>query len=271
MTTSILSTAALWANGNSSKAGGGFDARLGNSIRYNSPNMSGFTGELQYSTRDSSGNTTQLPAGGDNGDHTSELRHANVVGAGGFYNNGPLNLGIAYERNNKVRGAGLNDDAWTVAGAYDLGTVMGGWGLRLGAVYEREKFDAATGGDVKRDFWGVSATVPVGAGRFYAFYGQTGNGKGSAADGTVIGVGTSATATSPANPSPGDVVKGPHTKARQWELTYSYNLSKRTMFYGGYVKVQNEENARYSFNINQYSIGTGGDPGGFVLGMVHLF
>ncbi len=50
LTTSILSTAALWANAPSSKTQGGFDARLGNSIRYDSPNISGFTGSIQAST-----------------------------------------------------------------------------------------------------------------------------------------------------------------------------------------------------------------------------
>src|SRR5512141_1799469 len=43
LTTSILSTAALWAQGPIAKTAGGFDARLGNSIRYDSPNFSGFT------------------------------------------------------------------------------------------------------------------------------------------------------------------------------------------------------------------------------------
>jgi predicted porin len=264
LTTTIFSTAAIWANGNNNKAANGFDARLGNSLRYNTPNIAGFTGEFQYSTRDSSGNTTQTPNGGDNGDHASELRHANVISVGGFYNNGPLNVGLAYERNNKVRGADLNDDAFSIAGAFDLGTIMGGFGLRLGAVYEKLKYETPTG-DVKRDFWGVSATVPAGSGRFYGFYGQSGDGKGSAVDGTVVGTGLFN------NPAVGDVVKGPNTKGKQWEISYSYNLSKRTMLYGGYVKIINAEKARYSFNINSYSIATGGDPGAVVLGMVHFF
>ncbi len=56
LTTSVLSTAAIWAQGPLSKVQGGFDARLGNSIRYETPPLGGFIGELQYSTRDSSGN-----------------------------------------------------------------------------------------------------------------------------------------------------------------------------------------------------------------------
>src|SRR5207248_1030523 len=100
LTTSILSTAALWAQGPLNKAQGGFDDRTGNSLRYDSPNFSGFTGALQYSTRDSSGNADS----GSNGDHTSELRHANVVGGNLIYANGPWNAGVAFEHNKDVRG-----------------------------------------------------------------------------------------------------------------------------------------------------------------------
>src|SRR6516165_2876345 len=66
LTTSILSTADVWAQGNLSKGQGGWDARTGNNIRYDTPNWSGFTAAFQLSTRDDSGNTTQTPYGGDN-------------------------------------------------------------------------------------------------------------------------------------------------------------------------------------------------------------
>jgi len=44
------------------------------------PNFMGFTAAVQYSTRDDSGNTTQTPNGGDNGDHPSVVNHAYVIG-----------------------------------------------------------------------------------------------------------------------------------------------------------------------------------------------
>src|SRR5262249_60257508 len=75
LTTSILSTADVWAQGNLNKGQGGWDARLGNSLRYDSPNMAGFTFAFQASTRDSSGNTTGTPYGGNAGDHPRENRH----------------------------------------------------------------------------------------------------------------------------------------------------------------------------------------------------
>jgi predicted porin len=250
LTTSILSTAAIWAQGPLSKVEGGFDARLGNSIRYETPPLGGFTGELQYSTRDSSGNADSA----NNGDHLSELRHANVVSIGSFYSKGPIDLGVAYERNHNVRFANTTDDALSIAAAYDFGTIAGAVGLRVGAVYERLTYDTPTG-DLKRDFWGISATVPAGGGSIYAFWGRAGNGKGGAVDGTAIG----------------GLTKGADSASEQWELSYSYSLSLRTLLYAGYVKLNNRANASYTFNINDYSTAQGGRPTGIVFGMAHFF
>jgi predicted porin len=265
--TSLLSTAALWAQGPQSKGAGGFDARLGNNVRYDMPNINGFTAALQYSTRDSSGNAdANASIAGDNGDHASELRHANVIGGNVIYANGPLQAGVSFERNNKVRGPSLDDTDWTIDGAYDFGTIMQGFGLRLGAVYENTKYETPTG-DLKRDFWGVSGTVPVGGGKVYLFYGHAGNGKGGAADGTTVG----------------GLVKGPESASKQWEISYSYSLSPRTLLYAGYNKINNDCNAKYSFNINGYTINTShsvsspdgtpcnGEPGGAIFGIVHFF
>jgi predicted porin len=250
LTTSILSTAAIWAQGPLSKVQGGFDARLGNSIRYETPPLGGFTGELQYSTRDSSGNADST----NSGDHLSELRHANVVSIGGFYSKGPTDFGVAYERNQNVRFANTTDDALSIAAAYDFGTIIGTVGLRVGAVYERLKYDTPTG-ELKRDFWGISATAPAGGGSIYAFWGRAGNGKGSAVDGTAIG----------------GLTKGADSASEQWELSYSYSLSLRTLLYAGFVKLNNHANARYSFNINDYSTVPGAKPTGIVFGMAHFF
>lgn len=263
--TSILATSDVWGQGNLSKGAGGFDARTGNNVRYDSPNVQGFTGALQYSTRDSSGNAI---VGGDNGDHTSEMRHAYVLGGNVIYSNGPIQAGVSFEQNQKVRGDGLNDTDWSIAGAYDFGTIMQGFGLRVGAVYEHTRYDTPTG-DLKRDFWGVSGTIPAGGGKVYLFYGRASDGKGGAADGTNVGY----------------VVRGSDTGVAQWEATYSYSLSPRTLLYAGYVKLANECKAPYSFNINGYPIAVGqfgapagsagdfcsGRPSGAVFGFVHLF
>jgi predicted porin len=112
----------------------------------------------------------------------------------------------------------------------------------------------------------VSATVPAGAGVLFAFYGKASNGKGSALNGTRIG----------------GLTKGTDTGSSQYELTYTYPLSKRTQVYGGYVKIDNQRNAAYSFNINPYPISTActvsqptcgenGKPEGIAMGLLHVF
>ena len=252
LSTSVLSTAALWGQGLQPKGQGGFDARLGNSIRYESPLYNGASAELQYSTRDSSGNADG--AAGDNGDHTSEIRHANVLSFGAFYTNGPLDLGLAYEMNDKIRITGRHDTAFTVSGGYDFGSATNEFGPRIAGVYEHLRYDTPTGA-LTRDFFGLSATVPIGGGLIYAFVGQASNGKGNAVDGTQIG----------------ELVKGPNTGSTQWELSYSYSISLRTMLYAGYVKIVNRSNAPYTFNINDYLIAPGAKPAGFALGIAHFF
>jgi predicted porin len=307
--TSVLSTADLWAFGNLNKAQGGFDARTGNNVRYDSPNFAGFTFALQYSTRDDSGNTiaagiapssagiiSSQPNGGDNGDHNSVINHANVVGGNVIYNNGPLQAGASFEVNNKVRNAftsstatwtapNLRDWDWTVAGSYNLGSVMQGVGLQIGLVFEQTKYNVQdptltvgsscrfavdTGTcSLKRNFWGISATLAVGGGKFYGFYGAAGHGSGSAADGTSVGY----------------LTHGSNTKSQQGEITYTYALSPRTSVYTGWTKLINQCHASYTFNINPYPIavntvgggdcrgdlGTSGQPQAVVFGILHLF
>ncbi|MGH8798736.1 MAG: porin [Casimicrobiaceae bacterium] len=250
LTTSILSTAALWAQGSLTKSEGGFDARLGNSLRYETPPLQGFSAALQFATRDASDN----PNGSENGDHLSELRRASVVSAGAFYNGGPVDVGIAYERNFRVRPTGPADDALSITGGYDFGAIASNVGLRVAGVYERLRYDTPTG-SLKRDFYGLATTLAIGDGTVYAFWGRAGDGNGSAVDGTTIGA----------------LAKGPDTASQQWELSYSYSLSLRTMLYAGWVKIDNRPNAAYTFNINPYPVAPGAKPGGIVLGIAHFF
>jgi predicted porin len=284
--TSILSDGALWAQAQESKAGGGFDARLGNSFRWDSPNWAGFTAAVQYSTRDSSGDTqnfincsppvTSPPSvgcatpiaptasannGGDNGNHVSELRHAYVIGANLIYVNGPWNAAASVERNQKVRSYAVSggvfnatDTDWTVALGYDFGTIMQGFGLRIGGAYERTKYETPTG-DLERDYWAVSVTVPIGGGKAFAYYGKASDGKGGAADTEKIG----------------QLAHGSDSSAQFFSVSYAYSLSPRTLLYAGYVKINNEARASYSFHINPYTIAAGADPNGVVFGMVHFF
>jgi predicted porin len=252
-TTSILSTASLWAQGFASKADGGFDARLGNSLRYDSPSYSGLTFSGQVALRDGSGQT-----GANTGDHVSELRHAYSLGGNTIYNNGPIQAGAAFEQNYKVRGPDLNDTEITVTGGWNFGVA------RVALVYEYLKYEIASiqgGGDIKRNFWGVSGTIPMGPGTWYAFYGKALDGSGSACN--INDTGCTARVAG--------LARGDGTSSQQVEVSYTYPFSKRTQVYAGYVKLINENQAVYQFNINPYPIAVGGKPQGLVFGMIHLF
>ncbi|HEX7327483.1 MAG TPA: porin, partial [Casimicrobiaceae bacterium] len=222
--TSILSTAALWGMDAYSRAAGGFDTRNQNNLRYDSPSFNGLTFSGMVSLCDSSGTSSCNPSG-----HAGELRHGYAVNVGSIYNNGPIQIGADWDHNQQYRAADLNDNEFTITGGYDFGPV------RLAAVYEYMKFDTPTG-DLKRNFWGVSGTIPAGPGKIYAFWGHAGNGSGSAEDGTQVA----------------GLVKGSDTKADQWEISYTYPLSKRTQVYAGYVKINNGSNGGYILNINPY-------------------
>ncbi len=242
LTTSILSTAALWAQGSQSIYNGGFDARQGNSIRYDSPRVKGFLGSVQISQLDASSGQ-----GGVNyGTTATEQRHAYILSTGGFYANGPFQAGVAYEAHNKVRAPNLSDYAVSVAANWNFGVV------KVGGVFERLDYDV-TGGNLTRNFFGLSATAPVGPGEVYAFYGTARNGTG------------------PTGAKVGQLASGNNTGAQQWEISYTYALSKRTLAYTGFVQTRNNDNAAYNFNINPYSVVNGANANGFVVGAVHFF
>ena len=256
--TSILETNALWAQGFTTKGAGGFDSRLGNSLRYDSPSLKGLTFSGQVALRDSSGATDAADDAGNNGNHTQELRHAYVIAGNAMYSNGPIQVGVSFEQNKKVRGPGLDDTDVTLTGGYDFGII------RPALVYEYMKYDTPTG-DLKRDLWGASVTIETGRSTWYAFYGRAGDGRGSAADGERVG----------------GLTRGSDTASAQWEISYTYSFSKRTKVYAGYVKLDNDRRAAYTFANNPYAIntscqvtctqGSNGKPGGFVLGMIQIF
>jgi len=298
LATSILGTQALWSNTGWSgnyQYGGAFDDRAANSIRYDSPNIAGFTGSVQIGTATAGGDptngpqaiTTGITASGTPAGTTvaQQRRHAYLLSLNGLYNNGPFSAGIAYEvhnnfRNNstpvagtafagqtnpdtnRIGGLRLQDEGLSIAASWNFGVI------KVGGVFEQLKYDAATGGNFKRNFWGASMTWNLGPGQLYAMYGNAGNGSGSAADYQQVGA----------------VRKGDNTGAQQWEVSYTYALSKRTLLMAGYVQIANRSNGAYNFGVNQIggtclqtngvaqaACGSSAKPQGLMTGLVHFF
>jgi predicted porin len=273
--TSILSTASVWAQGFAGQpVNGGFDDRLQQSIRYDSPSMAGFTGSAQFST-----NGGQIGPGSS----TAPASNTNAQSYGLFYRNGPAIIGAAYEYHHNQRGTAqlpLSDWAWSVAAKWQFS------GFNIAGVYERMEYEVNNGptngqfrGKLKRNFWGVDTTINVGAnGQFFLYYAQAGDGSGSA-ENTPAPVITPNAVTGSNISRVAGLAKGDNTGAKHWEVSYSYDLSKRTRIYTGYVKLNNDSNASYNFNINPYPGNAGGATGGpvgmhlggFVMGMYHNF
>jgi predicted porin len=260
--TSIAAQAAIWANnGGYSKATGAFDDRLGNSLRYDSPNIAGFTGSGQISLFDDAG------AGGST--------NAIVYSLAGQYKNGPFTGILAYEANVDVRcyngNAGgtaatcasaytmaANDWAFSAAAAWDFGIV------RVAGLYERIDYDTPQG-SVKRDLFGGYFSGPVGPGKWYVGYSYAKDGKG------------------PSTQRINGMTGGDDSGAYHLTLSYNQPISKRTAWYAAYSRLDNEKNASYNFNINPYRNATNATTGasvsnptglelnGFLVGMIHLF
>jgi predicted porin len=146
-------------------------------------------------------------------------------------------------------GLAAKDDAFTIAGSYDFGVA------RVALMWEHLKYQTPTG-DLKRDMWGISSTIPMGGGYWYAYYGRAGDGKGSASD---------------SETRINSLVHGSSSASSEFEIAYRYDLSKRTSVNAGYVTIRNDSRANYSFNVNGYAVSPGGDPSGFVLGIIHNF
>ena len=248
----MFNNSSLWAN-NSNAIGGieaiaGYDDRYSNSIRWNSPTWSGFTAEVQLASKENTG-------------------HSWAFIPGVFYNNGPIQGAFTYARHQKIRcynAAGtsytacpnvtfalftLTDYSFTVAGSYYFGIA------RVALMYEYLKYETPTG-DLKRDMWGVSATIPMGGGLWYVYYGNAGDGKGSASD---------------SETRINSLVHGSDSGAQNFEIGYRYDLSKRTSVNAGWVYIKNDARANYTFNVNGYAVAPGGDPQGIVLGIIHNF
>jgi predicted porin len=264
--TGILGTSALWSNtgwGGNSQYGGAFDDRLANSVRYDTPNIAGFTGSVQLGAGQTGGDAVNTPT-----TQNAQRRHAYALSTNALYSNGPFQGGVAYEVHNNFReglpaNPHLQDQGITASANWNFGVV------KVAGVFERLVYDIATGGNLNRNVWGGSFTWNLGPGQVYGTYVKAQNGSGSAINGSQVG----------------GVREGPNTGAQQWEISYTYALSKRTLIYTGYNMIDNQSNGAYNFHVNQINglcgqtttgqipggCGNSAKPQGLVAGLVVFF
>ena len=218
----------------------GYAPRAENAISYTSPSFNGFKfgGEYGFGEK-------------------QKAREGRYLGLGVTYDNGPLSLGLGFDRLNNVGyvaadPAGVppvledkGDDltTWQLGGAYNFGVA------KLMAFYKQTKAkEIVTGESDKFKTFGLGATAPVGA------------------------AGEVKVAYNHYRLSP---EAGKTEKADQLSLGYVHNLSKRTALYGTYAYMKNKKDNTVGLQLNGAMTGAGlsdsGAQHGLQVGVRHAF
>ncbi|MDQ3058125.1 MAG: porin [Pseudomonadota bacterium] len=121
----------------------GYTVRLDNSIRYATPNISGFQGAVVYGL-------------GENKTPTTDATRN--VSASLTYANGPIGLALTHQDEELTPTVGLKNTA--IGGYYDFGVA------KVFAAYNYAKYD----GLAKQNEWSIGARAPLGATTLVAQY-----------------------------------------------------------------------------------------------------
>ena len=205
----------------------GYANRANNMVSYYSPKFAGFGVGIDYGFGEQ-----------------DQTRKARYMGLGATYDNGPLSLGLGYDRqNNDLSATGTNDrKTWQLGGSYDLAVV------KLAAFYKETEYKQVAGSaKPKLKTYNLGVSAPVGAaGVVKASYNNYKWSEGSA-------------------------------KANQFSLGYVHSLSKRTALYGTYSYLKNKNGAALGLNgvasnFAGANVGTNnGKQQGFQVGVKHSF
>lgn len=252
-----------YVNGSTAGRSIAVTSRSVNSLRYTTPNMAGFTGQLSYSFN---------PYGAERAPTTTAGSKGSAVQLGVNYDQGPLAVRFSHYTHKLTGavGAGTGADmtaagaagtaadqrAWLLGVGYDFGIA------KVGLTYDRSQLrglTAASGipgaGTAERNVWIVPVTVPFGPGALIASYAKASNVK--------LGVGGTAAGTD----------------AKLFSIGYNYNMSKRTSLGASWSRLNNGAAGAYQLYTNS-SLGNAGMAAGvpagtdqtlFYLGLRHVF
>lgn len=218
-----------------------FDAREPDTINYTSPDMGGFSAALAYN------NLTETAA-------TAATPKAHVLSMAGMYHADGLDGTIAYEVHNldTVR-IGGKENAWKIGGGYKFND------FSLGMVYEKTS-----------DTLGGSATTCTALAAGANCMGHSAlymTGKYS------FGL----DALKAAYTRVGNLGNASNTGANQYAVGYEHHMSKSTMLFAVYTKLNNDTRANYGLGNTSFStsatasIGAGSSLSTVSMGMRHSF
>ena len=241
----VSASNAAGSNGNQ------WDLRPSSVVAYASPSMAGFKVAAAYATNTSTTANT--------------LASTSAQSVAATYENGPVFVGLGYERHN-VAGSTLTTapTAWRLSAGFDFGS------LKLVGLYQTTKDNNATEGvatvnsaasnptttsDDDRNAWGLGAAFKMGSNTLKAQYYRAGD-FGNISD----------------------------TGANMWALGVDHAMSKRTTAYVAYARTANDTRSFNSApaNASAFSVTGGGhgDNAGSIagqntnsvsVGMMHSF
>ena len=257
-----------------------FGGRLSNTIRWDSPNWSGFSISATYSRpTDGVPRNTQVA-----GDITDNKKNRNWSISPRFERGG-LSVVYSYMQdkdaitNATLSFAGTNVAAGTVSAAWKITSNRLGirykfpFGLGIGALWDSGKVSNRTNTvaaqvSIKRDVWAFPISYDTGNHHVMATYARARDWRG-----TLGGVGVGGV-LSPAigGAAAGSFNFGSDTGASFFSIGYMYNLSQRTNVSVGYARTRNESLVRYDMFANSSgNTAVGADPRSFSLGLRHTF
>jgi predicted porin len=233
-------------NGNTGQFEYSFTRRQNNSINYHS-NFGGVGVFAQVTAANESTGTT----------NAMTYNKPRMWGLGVNYAAGPMYLGAGYERHKDFNPAsqaaynGGSDNAWTLSGAYTIGT------FKLSGIFTHIKYETAAAADLKVSSWGVFGDWAIGGPhKVRMSYVQQRDTKGNHVGNIGAFVGNGGAGS---------------TGAKQYTLQYAYGFSKRTEVNFGYSRITNEANAIQRLQTAGPRAFAGEDQSAFAIGVKHSF
>lgn len=216
-----------------------FSRRQSKSLHYWSPNFSGFQA---MATMSATNESTLV-------NDTAAVQKPRMWAAALNYSNGPMGVGIGYERHQDYNPASLVYGV--AAGQYSGGSdsslqVGAGWNVipnvRLNAMYVYNKYDPLPGQDMNQTNWNLNGQWDIAGPHLVRLgYVKLGSTKGNYGAGVAAGI---AVGQARANGGVGN------TGASKIVFEYGYNLSKRTELSLGYARTSNDAISNLSVGGN---------------------
>lgn len=234
-----------------------------NSMNYYSPSWNGFKVYAQYVPGDS-----DVPAG-------TTVSDQNAWSLAFTYDNGPFNVGLAYEKrkdylwggtmtgNNFGAGsaaAGVgnhsSDDGMVLTLGYTIGNFrLGGYWQRMDYSQSGPALTATSLTDLQVDSWyfGVRWRMggPHSLAAFYAYADDVDCNPGAQNAGG---------ACAPIAAGVGNAVQAVETGMKAYGIAYNYQVSKQLKFFGGATRYDNDRNAMYAGHSSAARVGVSAAP-----------